>query len=283
MKIVSWNIQANRGASDERVARLAAALNAQRADVAVLQEVASRSDLPRRLEDALGKIGLQVFVHSVPLETSEVGQAYEKRYGNVIASRWPVKQRPWRSKRWPQLVIAADVTTDAGEIAVVGTHIPNGSGNGWRKVDALETLAAGLGDRGYTHPTILVGDFNEPASFEPDGGVESWRRRHDKTLKGDFTDMHDVTRPRRDWQRAVEAVLGPDARHGLRHAWRERHGAEPAPATHITRGGGARYFDHILVSRHFAVDDAGFDHAVRAGSARTSDHSIASAVLDRAE
>ena len=49
-------------------------------------------------------------------------------------------------------------------------HIPNGSGNGWRKIDTFHALAAEL-RRAKDSPRILTGDFNEPKRFEDSGQI----------------------------------------------------------------------------------------------------------------
>lgn len=267
MKIVSWNIQANRGADDARLAKVIAAIEDAAPDVVMLQEVAAAHALPERLRTALVGIGLPQFVYGDP------GDTVEKRYGSAIASRHPLRSRPWPSRRWPQLAVAADIDVGRGLVAV-SVHIPNGSGNGWKKVDALETLAEGVANLDGA-PVVVAGDFNEPATFESDGRVRSWRWELDKKLEGDFDDGFGSVRARMSWQKAVEILLARGAASGLRHAWFDRYPDAPMPATHITRGDGARVFDHILVSRHLAVSDAGFDHGVRAREARTSDHSLA--------
>ena len=48
---------------------------------------------------------------------------------------------------------------------VFSVHMPNGSGNGWAKIDAFEALATALEER-PTGARIVAGDFNEPFRFE---------------------------------------------------------------------------------------------------------------------
>ena len=43
-------------------------------------------------------------------------------------------------------------------------------------------------------------------------------------------------------------------------------------ATHVTSGGGERFFDHVLVSAQWTVSDCGFDDDCRVDG--TSDHSV---------
>lgn len=197
--------------------------------MAVLQEVASHGAVALALQRELALIGLDHFWFSGRDEVS--GKRYgDKPYGNVIASRWPLQPRTWPvESEWPQLIISAEIGQSTG-VRVVGVHIPNGSGNGWEKVFALEALAEGLQQDRL--PTVLAGDFNEPKLFHPEFlsfGVDRRGR-----IVGDFTDLHGVTHPRQRWQAAVEAVLSP-----THNAWGGKHaptqiGVEFEP-THIHR------------------------------------------------
>jgi hypothetical protein len=107
-----------------------------------------------------------------------------------------------------QLIIAAEIGWSGSRVMILGAHIPDGSGNGWEKVYALEALGSVLLQ--LTVPTILAGDFNEPKRFGHSllsFGVD----RHGR-LDGTFTYLHGVTHDRRRWQDAVENVLTPRPR-----------------------------------------------------------------------
>lgn len=71
----------------------------------------------------------------------------EKRYGNIVASRWSLTPVAVTQARWPQLLVITDVASDLGPIRAMNAHIPNESGS--------------------PVPVILAGDFNEPLSFQP--------------------------------------------------------------------------------------------------------------------
>lgn len=274
MRIVSWNIQALRGASAAKLSSVATSIETHRADVAVLQEVASRGDVAVALQRELALIGLNHFWFSGRDEVREKRYG-DKAYGNVIASRWPLEPRTWPvESEWPQLIISAEIGQSTG-VLVVGVHIPNGSGNGWEKVFALEALAEGLQQARL--PTVLAGDFNEPKLFHPEFlsfGVDRRGR-----LVGDFTDLHGVTHPRQRWQAAVEAVLSPtDSAWGGRHV-STQIGVEFEP-THIVGGRFERFFDHIMTAGPIRVSQVAYDHQVRLGNSPTSDHSMIVAELE---
>ena len=114
--------------------------------------------LPTAIKGALADFGLTGFYYS------GLAGAKTKKYGNVIASRWALRAHPWRSipaPPWPQLLASATVNIPGGSVDVIGVHIPNGSSNGWKKIDTFRALAARLRERSPT-PTLLAGDFNEP-------------------------------------------------------------------------------------------------------------------------
>lgn len=175
IRVVSWNIRGNNGIGAARRRRVVEALSGLRADVVLLQEVAWKSDLDRLLRDDLADLGLPGFAYS-GIRGSE-----DKRYGNVIASRWPVdEQELSTAPPWRQSLLAATVDTPAGRIEAVSVHIPNGSGNGWAKVDTLEALADHL-ESPSKLPRVVGGDFNEPRSVEVDGRLVPFGLRR---LKG---------------------------------------------------------------------------------------------------
>jgi endonuclease/exonuclease/phosphatase family metal-dependent hydrolase len=270
--VVTWNVKAICGVSLGRLDTLLERLASVQPDILLLQEVGDGA--VHLFLEGLQKHGLRVFWGGCVAREG-------KPYGNIIASPWPLQgvASDWSGAPWPQLLTRATVAVEQRDVDVLTAHIPNGSGNGWRKVDTLQALTRAL--RGSAAgPRILGGDFNEPRRFLPDGDLVSFgaRRRSDGTfsLEGNRRDSAGrqpaETRPRLEWDRAVKDVLAPGASHGLRHAYHEVHGFSAAPATHEVQGK-PRFFDHLLVSQDFAVEDAGFFHEWRAE--KLSDHSAA--------
>jgi endonuclease/exonuclease/phosphatase family metal-dependent hydrolase len=260
VRIVTWNIWCNRGASDERLERIVERIRAASPDVLLLQEVLAERGFPKRLSAALAKIGLTHFHFS--------GGSADMQYGCVIASRYGLRAHKPRVRvqpPWPNLIASARVDAQ-GTPLVFSVHVPNGSKYKWRKIETLEALTAMTEG---AQPTIVGGDFNEPELVLADGRVASFLADEDGSAAGTWLGI-----PRQRWQTAVEAVLGPAAR--LRHTWMSRNPGRSA-ATHVTRGM-ERFFDHILVSDHFEVRDAGFEHGWRANK-NPSDHSGAWAVV----
>jgi hypothetical protein len=165
LTVASWNIQSIRGASTDRLERQAAALARHDPDLVTLQEVGSRYDLPNRLRDCLVQVGFRYFLFSGPQTPTDKAQT-DKQYGNVIASRVPLRSRSWPIQTtWPQLIISAEFDWSESPVLIVSAHIPNGRGNGWEKVYALEALAVGLTQ--ITMPTILTAISTNPSEFAP--------------------------------------------------------------------------------------------------------------------
>ena len=63
---------------------------------------------------------------------------------------------------WDEKVLSVVLDTPVGELAVHTVHIPNGSANGWAKIEVLEAVHAGVSARCRDRLTVLCGDFNTP-------------------------------------------------------------------------------------------------------------------------
>lgn len=281
--VATWNTQSIRGASDAKLERVADAVGRHRLDVLALQEISSRSDTFARLLPLLRAKGLTYATFSGESTGSAGESQRHKGYGNVIASRWPLTPVPWPvPTTWPQLIAAGDVRLPGHLLRVVSVHIPNGSGNGWQKVYALEALHQGL----LQTPSncMVMGDFNEPRAFTP--VLRSFRADVDGAADGQWTDKFGQRLARRRWQDAVMALFGPESDPGLGR-WPGRLATGQVgvddEATHVLANGSPRYFDHILTTAPIAVTDLTYDHEVRLGPAPISDHSMVIATVNLPE
>jgi hypothetical protein len=149
--------------------------------------------------------------------------------------------------------------------------MPNGSGNGWTKIDGFEALATALKAR-PTGACIVLGDFNEPFRFEAETVVSYayahgeqadslWRRRGKHTPWREY--------PRRRWQDAVAGVLIRDSTSGVRRLSPKNGSYEYV--SHVTTDGRPRLFDHILVSEGIESPGAIYDTSVLGAAKRTGD------------
>lgn len=268
--LISWNVRFQ--SLSTQLDNAVAALEAVRPDIITLQEV--KANLADTLVARLGEIGLGHAYDSVT--TAPEGKHGRKIYQCVIASRWPVEPRgdKWRrAAPFPELIGRATVSTPDGDLDVFTAHIPNGAGNGWKKIDTFNVLSAAL-RRADDSPRVLTGDFNEPRHFRRSGQIVTWGETIHKdggTSSPAWKDKDGDERPGIEWTNGVRSVLAGASQHGLRDAYRDLHGYGSTPVTHYTSWGNPRCFDHTYVSRHLDVLSCGYFHEWR--EAGWSDHS----------
>lgn len=272
MRFATWNIKGNNGIGRARRRDIVSALDATSPDVIVLQEVAWKGDLHADMMHRLKACGWHAAAYS-----GIVGST-TKRYGNLIASQFPLEydNTDWApGVPWRQSLLRVTVDGPDGEFVVIGAHVPNGSGNGWRKIETFEALARSFDTNTPTPPTIVAGDFNEPQAVLADGTVIPFTmtKRSDGQWSSDGQKKGKCGRtfPKQRWVDGVRSILGRYPSVDLTHAARVTGGASAWHVTHQVQGKD-RFFDHILVSSHWTVLETGFDHEVRING--TSDHSL---------
>lgn len=263
MYLLSWNVK--RLGAAKRIKTVANEIASTAPDIVTLQEVRSKN--ASSVADALKGCGLAHVWHShdpPPCSDRDV----TKDYHCVIASRWPLDDSAggdgWRrSAPFPEVLGRVTVRTPEGDVDVFTAHIPHGSGHKWGKIETFETLALALRSAG-DRPRVLTGDFNEPRRFLSSGQFLTFAEE-EVTAAGAMAPPrgHLRGRPRADWSAGVRSVLADTSRHGLRDAFRDRHGFEvEAPVTHrVSKGDAPRCFDHTFVSRHFEVVGSGYHHS----------------------
>jgi endonuclease/exonuclease/phosphatase family metal-dependent hydrolase len=214
----------------------------------------------------LNEIGLKNYYFSGNASSQE------KKYGNLIASQWPLIEHPLQPDallKWPQLVAHVTVNSPFGSLELINTHVPNGSSNGWAKIDTIDyirDLVINLKGK----PLIVAGDFNEPQYEIQDGRIVTFGQkrqpngRYEATgkLRGDAASR---------WNKSVRWLFESQNEHGLRHAFWVSAGKVTHEPTHINRGS-PRWFDHAFISSDFEVMKCSYDHSVREKKA-LSDHS----------
>jgi len=162
------------------------------------------------------------------------------------------------------------------EVDVYAVHIPNGSVNGWEKIDHLESLRRGFGEP-QECPQVLCGDFNTP-QLERDGESITFGQLPDGELRQSPPAPKPFRRGRPwdpvAWDRGERAVLEglrrdcgmPDAFHVVSPG-----AVEP---TWVPRGGdeaSGRRLDHVFASSSLTVK--AFAHLHDWRRAGLSDHS----------
>ena len=161
MRLLSWNIHKGIGGRDRRYAlrRIIDCIEAENPDLICQQEVdrlvhrSHHDDQPRLL-------GRYFRCHSVFQPNVHVGGG---TYGNLVLSRWPVlsrhrislRQGP-RKPRGAQLLL---IDSPEGPLHLVHTHL--GLAESERRWQVGRLLGHYLFRSADSHPTLIVGDFND--------------------------------------------------------------------------------------------------------------------------
>jgi endonuclease/exonuclease/phosphatase family metal-dependent hydrolase len=173
---------------------------------------------------------------------------------------------------WPRSIVSARTELAGQPVEVHAVHIPNGSSNGWVKIDHLWALRYGL--ERSTRPQIVGSDLNAPQG-ERDGEIVTFGQERD----GSFSDTlktdppYTLERPwsSRPWDEGERAVLeGLPRELDMADAYRELD-AEAPGFTWGPRGGDPdRRLDHVFVSRQLQLRSC--EHLERWRGEELSDH-----------
>ena len=256
LTLISWNVNGNR-----RVDEQASAVLAEAPDAVAPQEVrhGTLDDWRAELESAgFAVVSTQ---HLVGERTNFV----------LTASRHPIVEvAPAKAFSVPFSERLLSTTLDVGgrRIELLNTHVPDGSGNGWRKVEHFEALYAYIARTHVPGVTtrILCGDFNSPRRALPDGRVITWGQSENGRLLVDRGER---------WDRAERSVIVGLAAYDLIDTFRALH-PDATDVSWATRRGDrliGRRFDHVFAARSLVPRSCEYRHAWREGRPRLSDHS----------
>jgi exonuclease III len=272
MKLVSWNVNGR----VRTAAKQAAEILDRHPDVVALQEVtaATRALLRHALTDG----GLKSVVDSFDGLESTSHLTGPRRYGVLVAARFPLRRltKPLFAVPWPERILGVQ-----GEgVSIFTTYIPPGSSNGWKKIETLEGLYAGLA-MASKGPRILCGDFNTPQFERPNRHIITWGQyvRDDGRVV--------LCRRRRGgtgrrWDEGERNILEGLARFDLADVYRMLHGYECEDFSWYTKRHGVvrgRRFDHVFASASLEPLCCIYIHALR--EAGLSDHSPIEVVFAR--
>jgi exonuclease III len=155
VKVVSWNVNGNAAVEDQADAVLGVS-----PDLVALQEVRRGTvEMWKRkfAEDDFAAEDIFTTEHLVGDRTNFL----------LVASRHPMAPAGRRRSPsldfevpFPELVLSALVVVDGHELELINTHVPNGSSNGFRKVEHFEGLYRYLSRTWSPHgrPRVLCGD-----------------------------------------------------------------------------------------------------------------------------
>jgi endonuclease/exonuclease/phosphatase family metal-dependent hydrolase len=278
--VISWNIQAGGG---DRKPRLVDAVIARNPDVVTFQEVTPGS--VESFRELFGMTELAHFTDSFPRCNAHKLTGC-RRYGELVASRWPLEQIASTSfgAPWSEKVLSVDINSPQGRVELHSVHLPNGSANGWTKIEMFEAIYKKLA-RNVKHHRILCGDFNSPLHEMADGQIRTCGqdiRRSDGRyiIGGSWRDKQGRKFPSERWDMAERQVLQGLRRYDLSDVFRAKHpygqeGFNSAKEfSYYTNNRGnriGRRFDHIFASHLLEVIECGYLHDLRKVQ-KLSDH-----------
>lgn len=239
------------------------ALLARRPDVLALQEVTLRT-LPD-WRAGLAAAGYRL-VDSFDLSRDHGLLTGPRRYGELIASRWPLKSRgELQDAPWPERVLRARVASPSGDLDVCNVHLPAGSVHGWTKVETFEAIFRAHALVSGTH-RILCGDFSSPQLETAAGETVTWGQK----IGADGNIRLNPARGER-WDAAERNVLLGLQEWGLHDIYRHLQGLAPEASWYTTQNKVGRRFDHIFATLSLNPRACAYVHDFREQG--LSDHS----------
>lgn len=269
LHLVSWNIAGRVG----RVESQLRALETRHPDLVALQEV--REGTAAALAEGLTRIGL---VHV--LENTAATRGHGRINGGLIASRWPFTRTELTDPGFPlpERLLSATIASPWGRIEIYNAHIPDGSTNGAKKIDAFVHLFKRLACSS-THPRILCGDFNSPQAELPDGQIVTWGQVQDADGSVRFWKAKRGMSGK-SWDRGERLVLDILSIYDLPDIYRSLHGYGVDDFSWCVPRGNLlvrRRFDHIFAAEALRARECQYLHNWR--EARLSDHSAIEAIF----
>jgi exonuclease III len=246
---MTWNVNGRINGIGAQVKQIAA----MECDIVALQEVKLNTAPIFRAE--FPKQGLTYILDSFELCADRSRLVGPRKYGQLIASRWPIQPlQPDRFKiPWIERVLSAIVDAPFGKVELHTTHIPPGSSNGWIKIETLEGIFDRLACQSDL-PRILCGDFNTPKEETADGRTITWDR------------------PGSRWDSGERNVLVGLADFDLVEVYRYIYGYEKSDFSWFYRPHIGRRFDHVFASRSLlGKATCEYNHSFR--TSKLSDHS----------
>jgi len=173
MKIISWNV-ANR--IKKQPLQLDALLS-EEPDVIGLQEITNKT-FPL-WSKGLKKAGYDHIASSLDIYENNIDSIGSRRYGIVIASRWPLQliDQSLLSIPWPERLLSVLIKNPKGNFEFHAVHIPCGASHGWLKIDTFVGIYNFLAGNNNKYPRILCGDFNSPQAETIEGEVITWGQK----------------------------------------------------------------------------------------------------------
>ena len=271
MKIISWNV-ANRVRKQQLQLD---ALISREPDVIGHQEVTSRT-LPLWVE-GLKKARYTCTILSFNLNSDNGEFTGPRRYGILVASRWPLNSINQRSLKipWHERLVSVLIHSPNVDFEFHVAHIPPGASHGWLKIDTFEGIFKFLAKTSCNYPRILCGDFNSPQAETMSGEVITWGQDILKNGQVRFSDKEGR------WDAGERSVIQGLAEYNLYDIFRLLNGYELQEFSWLLRRKGRiiarRRFDHIFAAKILNPDTCRYIHSFR--EELLSDHSAIEATF----
>ena len=271
MKIISWNVA-------YRVRKQQLQLDAiisREPDIIGLQEVTSKT-LPLWVE-GLQKEEYTYTISSFSLYGGNGELTGPRRYGILVASRWPLNSINQHSLKipWHERLVSVLIHSPNVDFEFHVAHIPPGASLGWLKIDTFEGIFKFLAKPLYNYPRILCGDFNSPQAETISGEVITWGQDILKDGQVRFSDREGR------WDAGERSVIQGLAKYDLHDIFRLLNGYESQDFSWLVRRKGKivarRRFDHIFASKKLNPLTCNYIHSFREDS--LSDHSAIEATF----
>jgi exonuclease III len=248
MLLVSWNVAGRITRLEEQAERVLSL----GADAICLQEI-TRS-MPPRWQQLLNDSGY------LGIEHGDLDSGRARPLAVMTACREPSEPIEIDAIPWPERALAIRLS-DGTEI--VNVHSPISLKPELVKIRTHEAVHRHLTTSARDRPRILCGDLNTPRKEHRDGTVWTFARDQYGRLHPD--------RGKR-WDEAELSLIRGLESYGYRDAFRLKHRYEVRELSgEWPRWKGGYRLDHLLVSKHFVVQDCHYEHQWRKDG--LSDHS----------
>jgi len=255
MRVFSWNVA---GRVKKQPQQLDALL-ARNPDLIGLQEVTLKTS--RLWTEGLRKAGYAHIISTFETSPNPDDLVGPRRYGLLLASRWPLKvlDQQGLEMPWMERLLSVLVHSPGLDFEFHTAYIPPGASHGWLKIETFEGIYNYLAKHSEI-PRILCGDFNSPKQETKDGRTVMWGQ--DLLGNGEITN-NDEDR----WQAGERSVIRGLTEYDLPDVYRELNGWEAEDYSFVVWRKGKivslRRFDHIFASKKLNPVNCRYLHEVR--------------------
>ncbi|WLR61499.1 endonuclease/exonuclease/phosphatase family protein [Guptibacillus hwajinpoensis] len=262
LTLFSWNIRQGGG---KRIHKQLEVISDLQPDVVALQEMTMHN--VDQYAALLNDLGLNHVIDTFALSKDPSKLIGPRRYGLLIASKWPFKLSNNFSIPWTERILGVEMDSPFGRIDIYNSHIPPGSSNGWVKIDTLEGIYNELACPSKI-PRILCGDFNSPQLETKDGEIITWGQ----TLHKDGTWR--ISEKNKRWDEVERNVLKGLGEFDLRDVFSLLFDSGKRDFSFVLKRKDIlfhRRFDHCFASK--SLNPVAFEYLHNFREEKLSDHS----------